>query len=156
MSLFHQRRFAKLGYSAALTIAALDLLQMLLHETEGDNLLIQSGKLYIECEFFSTKLQDLSYFTHKVTLPLFNCVEISSQNDLLQILPTLYHGLADGSMHTQDKYHVSYKQLPVAEPESKLAKENLYLMCVDAIYALKLQCGRQMILSCQEQHSWTS
>ena len=37
MSFYHQRRFAKLGYSAGSIIAALDLLQVLLHETEKDN-----------------------------------------------------------------------------------------------------------------------
>ena len=60
MSLYHQRRFAKLRYSAALIIAVLDLLQMLLHETEKDNLLVQSCKLYIECKFFFTELEALS------------------------------------------------------------------------------------------------
>ena len=39
MSLYHQRKFTKLGYSAASIIATLDLLQILLHETEKDNLL---------------------------------------------------------------------------------------------------------------------
>ena len=56
----HQRTFAKLGYSAASKIAMLDLLQILLHETEKDNLLIQSCKLYMECEFLFTELQALS------------------------------------------------------------------------------------------------
>ena len=100
MPLYHQRRFAKLGYSATSIIGALDLLQMLLHETEKDNLFVQSCKLYMECKFFFNELKILSYFTHKVTLPLLNCLEMSSQKDLLQILPTLYHDLANGKMHT--------------------------------------------------------
>ena len=62
---------------------------------------------------------------------------------MLQILPALYHDLIDGNMHTLDKYHVSYKNLPVAEPDNKLVKEILYLMCVHAAYAVKLQCGRE-------------
>ena len=70
MSLYHQRRFAKLGYSAASILAALPLLQMLLNETEKDNLLVQACRLYIECDFFLTELQALAYFTHKVTLQL--------------------------------------------------------------------------------------
>ena len=37
----------------------------------------------------------------------------------------------------------SYKHLPVAERDSELAKEILYLICVDAAYAVKLQCGRE-------------
>ena len=131
---------AKLVYSAA---SALDLLQMLLDETEENNLLVQSCKLYMECEFFFTELQALSDFTYKVTLPLLNCVETSSQNDLLQILPALYHDLAEGNMHTLNKYHVSYKHLPVVEPDRELVKEILYLMCVYATYAVKLQCGTE-------------
>ena len=62
---------------------------------------------------------------------------------MLQILPALYHDLIDGNMHTLDKYHVSYKNLPVAEPDSKLVNKILYLMCVHAAYAVKLQCGRE-------------
>ena len=97
----------------------------------------------MECEFLFTELHTLPYFTHKVTLPLLNCVETSSQKDLLQILPALYHDLTKGNLHTVDKYCVSYKHLPVAEPDSESVKEVLYLMCVDAAYALKLQYGRE-------------
>ena len=42
-----------------------------------------------------------------------------------------------------DKHRFCYKHLPVAETDSKLVKEILYLMCVDAAYAVKLQCGRE-------------
>ena len=62
-----------------------------------------------------------------MTLPLLKCVQASSQKDLLQILPALYHDLTDGNMHTLDKHHESYKQLPVAEPDSELVKKILYM-----------------------------
>ena len=52
MSLYHQRKFAKLGCSAAAIIAALGLLQILLREIEKNNLLVQPCKLYMECEFY--------------------------------------------------------------------------------------------------------
>ena len=81
MSLYHQRRFAKLGYSAASILTALPLLQMLLDETEKSNLLVQACCMYMQCEFFITELHALSYFTHKTTLPLLNCVEISDQEN---------------------------------------------------------------------------
>ena len=97
----------------------------------------------MECEFFFTELQALSDFTYKVTLPLLNCVQTSSRKDLLRILPALYRNLADGNMHTLDKYHVSYKHLPVAEPDSELLKEILYPMCAHAPYRVKLKCGRE-------------
>ena len=96
----------------------------------------------MECEFFFTELQALSDFTYKVTLPLLNCVQTSSRKDLLQILPALYRNLADGNMHTLDKY-VSYKHLPVAEPDSELVKEILYLTCAHIAYPVKLKCGRE-------------
>ena len=79
----YQRRFAKLGYSAASILAALPLLQMLLNETEKDNLLVQACRLYIECEFFITELQVLAYFTHRITLPFLNCVEEVDQSKLI-------------------------------------------------------------------------
>ena len=61
-----------------------------------------------------------------------NNVETNSQKDLLQILLALYRDLNDGNMHALDKYPVSYKHLPVAEPDSESVKEILY-MCVDEV-----------------------
>ena len=116
---------------------------MLLHETEKDNLLVQSCKLYMEWEFFFTELEALSYFTHTVTLPLLNCLETSSQKDLVQILSALYLDLAGCEMRRLDKYCVSYKHLPVAEPDSDLMKEILHVICVGAAYGMKLQCSRE-------------
>ena len=113
MSLYHQRRFAKLRYSTTSIIAALDLKQMLPHETEKNNLLVQSCKLYMECEFFFTELEALSYFTDKVTLPLLNCVKTSSHKKTY--FRYFQHCILD-------KYCVSYKHLPVAEPDSELVK----------------------------------
>ena len=72
MSLYHQRRLAKLGYSAASVLEAIPLFQMFLNETEMDNLLVQACRLYIKCEFFITELKALTYFTHKITLPFLN------------------------------------------------------------------------------------
>ena len=77
MSLYNQHRFAKLRYAAASILAALPLFQLLLLETETNNLFIQSCRLYVECDFFLTELHVLAYFKHKVKLLLLNCVEIS-------------------------------------------------------------------------------
>ena len=90
MSLCHQSRFAKSGYSAASILAALPLLQMLLLETEKENLLVQACRIYPECEFFITELHAHAYFTYKVTLPLLDGVEVCEQTDLLTIFPNLY------------------------------------------------------------------
>ena len=79
LSLYRQRIFAKLGYSAASILQALSLFQMLPTETKMDNLLVEACKLNIECEFLITELQALTYFTHKITLPpakrfVTNCI----------------------------------------------------------------------------------
>ena len=73
LSLYHQKQFAKHGYSAASILVEFPLLQMVLDETEKDNLLVQACYLYINCEVFIAELQALSYFTHKVTLPSELC-----------------------------------------------------------------------------------
>ena len=48
MSLYYQRRFATLDYAAASILAALPLLQLLLLETEKNNLLVPACKLYVK------------------------------------------------------------------------------------------------------------
>ena len=74
MSLYHERRFTKLGYAAASIVNAFDLLKQLVTETSANNLLVQACKLYLESETFLTELKVLAFFTHKVTMPLLNCV----------------------------------------------------------------------------------
>ena len=122
MSLNHQQRFAKLGYPAASILAALPLLQMFLLETEKNNLLVQACRLYVDCEFFLTELHALAYFTHKVTHPLLNCVEMLEQSQLLHIFPKLYKDLSNGKMDTSKDFLVSYKHLPNDKPESKIVQ----------------------------------
>ena len=100
MPLYHQCKFAKLGYAAASLLAALPLLQMLLLETEKNNLLVQACRLYVNCEFFLTELHVLTHFKHKVTIPQLNCVEISDQSQLFHIFPKLYKNLSNGKMDT--------------------------------------------------------
>ena len=141
MPLYHQRKFAKLGYAAASILAALPLLQMLLLETEKNNLLVQACRLYVNCEFFLTELHVLAYFTHKVTLPLLNGVEISDQSQLFHIFPKLCENLSNGKMDTLKDFLVSYKHLPIDEPESEIVQELLKRMCTDAAEGIKVQCG---------------
>ena len=144
LSLYHQSRFAKLGCSAVLILEVLTLFQMLLNETEMDNLLVQACRLYTECEFFITKLQALIYFTHKITLPfLLICVEVCDQLQLTHIILMLYEDLSAGEMDTLDNYNVIYKHLNIQEPDTVLGKEILNLMCTNAALGIKLQCGRE-------------
>ena len=116
---------------------------MLLLETEKNNLLVQACRLYVKCDFFLTELHLLAYFTHRVTLPLCNCVEISDQSQLLHIFPKLYEDLPNGKMDTLQDFLVSYKQLPIDEPESEIVQELLNRMCTDTAEAIKLQCGQE-------------
>ena len=159
MSHYHQCRFAKLGYAAGSILAALPLLQILLLETENNNLLVQACRLYVEHEFFLTELHALAYFTHRVILPLFNCVEISGQSQLFHIFPKLYKDLSNGKMDTLKDFLVSYKHLPADEPESEIVQELLKCMCTDAAEGIKLQCGREygfFTVSHHNHHNWAN
>ena len=86
--------------------------------------------------FFLTELRALAHFTHKVTLPLLNCVEISGQSQLLHILPN--NDLANGKIDTLKDFLVSYKDLPIDEPEKEIVQELLKHMCTDAAEGIKL------------------
>ena len=143
MSLYHERRFTKLGYSAASILQALPLLQSLLDETWKSNLLVEACKIYLGCEFFLTELQLLAYFTHKITLPFLNCVEKSSQTVLLQMLPKLHLDLLAGNTETLKDFSVAFRHVKVEELTSQLQKDALKMMCVDAAHGIKMQCGRE-------------
>ena len=157
MSLYHQRRYAKLGYSAA---SALDLLHMLLHELRK----IIFWSSLANCTWmwiflYWTASLVLLYLDSDTTFVKL-CWD-QQPKDLFQILPALYRDLTDGNMHTLDKYHVSYKHLPAAESDIELVKEILYLMCVQKqliqwSYNVVGNIDLQMTVSCQEHHSWTN
>jgi hypothetical protein len=132
MSLYHERRFAKLGYAAASLLHAYDLLKKLLMETAANNLLVQVCRMYLETEVFYTELKALAYFTHKITLPLVNCVASGCQDDLLQIFPTLWKDLKNGQDSTLKKWEVIYKHVPVASPSNIYEEKILKLMFEDA------------------------
>ena len=82
MSLYRERRFAKLGYVAGSILDAIPLLTILLNESPNQNLHTESVRIFLECDFFSTCLGALSFFSYKVSLPLLNCIEESPQADL--------------------------------------------------------------------------
>ena len=88
----------------------------------------------MDCEFSFTELEALSYFTHKVTLPMLNCVETSSQKDLLQVLLAFHPDLADGKMHT-------FLQTPTSSGTRQRTSERNFISNVRE--CSKLQCGRE-------------
>ena len=142
ISLYHERRFTNLGYAAASLLHAVDLLKTLLLETPANNLLVQACRMYLESEVFLTELSVLSYFTHKVTLPLLNCVSFGRQEYLLEKLPLLWKDLEKGDLSTLQEYEVLYKHVPVSAP-SEAGFKLLKWMCTDAALTIERQCGRE-------------
>ena len=98
--LYQQRGFAKLGKAALCILQAKFILQMLVNEVEGTNQLVESCRIHLLSELFLTELECFAYFNHYVTFPFLNCTEVSSQIQLLQILPKLYSDLTDGKINT--------------------------------------------------------
>ena len=143
MSLYQERRFAKLGYVAGSILDAIPLLTMLINDAPNQNLHTESVRIYIECEFFSTALAVLSYFSYKVSLPLLNCIENSSQSDLCTIFPKLHEDLLAGNTNTLSDFVVKRSQYQVSELSSNLEKLLLKKFCTHAAAVIKLQCGRE-------------
>ena len=143
LSLYHERRFTKLGYSCASILDALPYIQMVLNETHLSNLHTETVQIFSDSEFLSTELLCLAYFTHKISLPLLYAVEVCNQDELCTIFPQLYSDLQSGSMETLCTYIVKYKHMPIPEPSSELEKEILKRMCLDAAETIDRQCGRE-------------
>ena len=80
---------------------------MLLDEIQVTNLLVESCRIYMASELFMTELECLAYFNHHVTFPFLNCVEVSSQEELLKILPQLHQDLLKHNTHTLKKFVVN-------------------------------------------------
>ena len=75
LCLYVERRFAKLGFSAAAVLNALPLLRELLDETHKNNLLVQACRIYASSDLIESELRVLGYFKQKVTLPYLNMLE---------------------------------------------------------------------------------
>ena len=62
-------------------------------------------------------------------MPYINCINISTQNDLLEILPTLVSNLSEGKLDTLDKFSVKWSHvtvtnhMPVTELDNYILKE---------------------------------
>ena len=84
-SLYKERRFTKLGYTAGSIIDCIPQFEKRLSETTYNNSLVQACRLYLENDYILAALKALSYFTYKVTMPYLNCVEKCNQNDLTDI-----------------------------------------------------------------------
>ena len=105
--LYQQRRFAKLGKAAGSLLEALSIIKKDLDETYNNNLFIKVCKLYIESKLFIMELEVLPFFSHHITFPFLNCIENCNQEDLLDILLTLYHDLISNFTDTLSKYNLT-------------------------------------------------
>ena len=77
ISLYQERRFTKRGYTVASILDVMPYLQMLVNESHLANQHIETACMFLDCEFLITNLFALAYFTHPISLPLLNFVEIS-------------------------------------------------------------------------------
>ena len=143
ISLYQERRFTKLGCSAASILDALFYPRMLLNESHLTNQHIEIVCMFLDSEFFITELSLLAFFTHKVSLPLLNFVEISSQEELLRVFPKLYEDLQKGKMDTLEQYLVKYCHIVVSPPTNETETLLLESMCQNASKSMMLQCGRE-------------
>ena len=69
LSLYKERRFTKLGYTAGAIIECLPQFHATLEQTTKCNMLTEACKLYIECDYIIATLKALGNFTHSVTMP---------------------------------------------------------------------------------------
>ena len=130
-------------------VEAYPIFKLLLNEVTESNQLINTFKIYLASELFLTVL---AYFTHchYVTFPFLNCVEKSTQTELLVIFPRLHADLKEGKTDTLKDFVVDMRRVPVDEPTSDLGWELLELMCSDAADGIMLQCGKKIVFFAEE------
>ena len=143
IAMYYERRFTKLGYSAASILEALPYLRMLLDETHLSNQHVEIVRMFLDAEFLITELHVLAFFTHKITLPFLYFVEVNTQEDLLDMFPKLFGDLKVGKMDTLQDYIVEYTHVQVRTPTEEIASNILNLMCIDAANVLERQAGRE-------------
>ena len=102
--MYSERRFTKLGYSAASILQSIPYLRMLLNETHLNNQHVEIVRLLLDSVFLLTELELLAFFTHKITLPFLHFVEVAQQQELLTIFPQLYEDLKLAKLDTLNEY----------------------------------------------------
>ena len=95
ISLYHERRFAKLGYLAGAISEAIPLINILHDEAHTQYLHTESVRAYLEYTYIITALTVLSWFSYNISLSLLNRVEKGNQSPhgpdkLWTIFPKLY------------------------------------------------------------------
>ena len=90
-------------YSSGSIVDSISQFNKLLVQTTYNSVLLQTFRLYVENEYIVAAMKALSYFTYKVTMPFFNCVEKFDHNGLTKILSALYEELSEGKLSTLSK-----------------------------------------------------
>ena len=144
-SLYKERRFTKLGYTAGALVECLPQFKKILEQTPKTNMLTEACKLYLESDYIIAALKALANFTYTVTMPYLNCIERSNQNDLVRILKNLYDDLKVGKMDTLKDFHVPWTHVNMSKQEPKTVFDNhlLKLMCEHAAEGIEMQCARE-------------
>ena len=146
-SLYKERRFSKLGYSAGSIFDSIPQFRKLLERTSHNNLLVQSCRIYLESYLIIAGLTVLCNFTYFITMPFLNAVERYNQDQLVEILPKLQKELESGILHNQSLKefivpwtHVAMKnQVLTTELEHYLIKR----MCSSAASGLEMQRAQE-------------
>ena len=119
---------------------------MLVNEVEGTNQIVESCMIYLSSELFITELECLAYFNQNVT---FLFLKVSSQIQLLEVLPKLYSDLTDGKIDTLQNYVVSVHGMSSPVLTNNLSTKILKMMCMSAaslvIYSVDVNMGLGMI-----------
>ena len=135
----YQKTFIKLGKSAASLLGAYPILKMVEEKVADSNQLVEACKIYLASEIFKIKLEVLAFFTHNAIFPFLHCVEKSTQDKLLVILPKLFKDLKDGIINPFSKFVLTMRQVPVHKPSTELGIKLLHLMSLKAAKGIMLQ-----------------
>lgn len=144
-SLYKERRFTRLGYTAASIFECLPQFKKLLDRTSKKNLLVRACRLYIESDLIRAALKPLGYFTYTVTMPFINAIVKCDQNELVTLLPKLFEDLNVGKADCLRQYRVEWKHVDTKklEPTSDLDILLTQKMLKDAASGVQLQCARE-------------
>ena len=141
-SLFRERRFAQMGYTAAAILYHIPEYVATLEKTKSNNLLVQACRLYLDCEFIIIGLKVLAWFTYCITLPFLNMTQVCTQNDLVDTLPRLHADMQQKKTDTLSEYTVLYS-FQVQKPETPVELYLLGEFCQQAARDLATQRGRE-------------
>lgn len=135
-----ERRFGVLGHCAGTIIHHLPQFKKLLAAT-ATNLHSKAVKLYLEEEFIVDAMVCLARITEFVTVPFLQMVQKSTNQQLLQIFPQLFHDLKHNSLSTLADFHTPFNF--TFPPSNNSQQAMLKLMTKSIAEGLELQRGRE-------------